>query len=370
MILGVNGIRLIGPRSGVGRAIEALLRCMSELDHPFHEIRVYTPEPLEDSVKLPPRTRNVVLPSKLPLGLWEQIVLLKAHGAKDLLFCPSYVIPVLARCPTLLVHHGSYEGYPQAFPWWPRTKARVAYQLSARRATVVCTVSQHSKRDMVRFYGVAPETIHVIPEGVDTQLFRPIKDAEQLANWRRRIFGADVPFFLYVGKPTKRRNLPNLLRAFSCLKRAKSLPHKLLLVGTALAGATLEPIIRQMQLENDIVSVGFASHEELVLAYNACTMLVYPSSYEGFGMPVLEAMACGAPVIALNNTAFPEFAGGIAHLIEDAEVGTLHAAMTRLLDDPTWRETVARTGPRRAADYDWHGITQRYIALMRELVAA
>lgn len=370
MILGVNGIRLLGLRSGVGRAIEAILHCMGELDHPFHEIRVYTPEPLEDSAKLPPRVHNVVLPSKLPLGLWEQMVLPKAHGTKDLLFCPSYVIPIFARCPTLLVHHGSYEGYPHAFPWWPRTKARVAYQLSARRATVVCTVSQHSKRDLVRFYGLAPQTIQVIPEGVDTQLFRPIQDAERLASWRRRVLGADVPFLLYVGKPTKRRNLPNVLRAVHRLKQERGVPHKLLLVGTALAGLTLEPLIRQLQLEHDIVRLDFASHAELVLAYNACVLFVYPSSYEGFGMPVLEAMACGAPVLALNTTAFPEFAGGIAHLIADAEVDTLHAAITQLLDDPTWRDTVARTGPQRAADYDWHGITQRYIALMRQLVAA
>jgi glycosyltransferase involved in cell wall biosynthesis len=370
MILGINGIRLIGPRSGVGRCIEMILRCMGELDHPFHEIRVYTPEPLEESIKLPPRARNVVLPSQLPLGLWEQIRLPKAHGNKELLFCPSYMIPVFARCPTLLVHHGSYEGYPPAFPWWPRTKARMAYQLSARRATVVCTVSQHSKRDLIRFYGLAAETIHVIPEGVDTQLFRPLKEAARLANWRRRIFGADVPFFLYVGKPTKRRNLPNLLQAFRRLKRERGLPHKLLLVGTALAGQTLRPLVRELQPAQDIVSLGFASHEELVLAYNACAMLVYPSSYEGFGMPVLEAMACGAPVIALNNTAFPEFAGGVAHLVEDAEADTLQAAMGRLLDDSTWRDTVSRLGPQRAADYDWHGITKRYIALMREVVAA
>ena len=99
MILGVNGIRLVGNRSGVGRCIEAVLGCMGGLDHPFREIRVYTPKPLGDDVILPPRATNVVLPSPLPLALWEQFILLKAHGSKDLLFCPSYVIPILTRCP-------------------------------------------------------------------------------------------------------------------------------------------------------------------------------------------------------------------------------------------------------------------------------
>ncbi len=150
MILGVNGIRLVGKRSGVGRCIEAILSCMGRMDHPFRDIRVYTPTPLGDDVILPPCARNVVLSSPLPLAMWEQVTLLKAHGHNNLLLCPSYVIPLLGRCPTFLIHHGSYEGYPKAFSWWALNKARVAYSLSARLATVVTTVSEHSKRDMLR----------------------------------------------------------------------------------------------------------------------------------------------------------------------------------------------------------------------------
>jgi hypothetical protein len=122
MILGVNGIRLIRQKSGVARCIEALLRCFGELTHPFTDIRVYTPEPLADDVYLPACAKNVVLRSPLPLAAWEQITMLKAHGDKNLLFCPSYVIPLMARCPTFLIHHGSYEGYPQAFSWWTLIK--------------------------------------------------------------------------------------------------------------------------------------------------------------------------------------------------------------------------------------------------------
>src|SRR5882672_10318533 len=197
MILGVNGIRLVGKRSGVGRCIEALLRSMGELDHPFSEIRVYTPAPLGSDVYLPPCAINVVLGSSLPLSMWEQFVLLKAHGNKDLLLCPSYVIPLLARCPTFLIHHGSYEGYPKAFSWWKLNKARAIYALSAKRATAVTTVSEYSKKDMVRFYGIKPERLQVVPDGVDTRRFRPIDDREQLVKWRIGVFGADVPFILY-----------------------------------------------------------------------------------------------------------------------------------------------------------------------------
>ena len=242
MILGVNGIRLVRNRSGVARVTEALLNTFAALDQPFDEIRIYTPEPLDSAVRLPAIARNVVVPSRLPPSLWEQIALPLAHGTRDVLFCPSYVAPIFARCPTLLTHHGSYEGYAErdkVFDWWPRTKARVAYQLSARCASVVTTVSEFSRRDMVRFYGIAAERVHVIPNGVDTALFRPIADAARLAAWRERTLQTDGPFILYVGKPTRRRNLPNLLQAFAKLKRQARIVHKLVLIGTSLPGTSI-----------------------------------------------------------------------------------------------------------------------------------
>jgi glycosyltransferase involved in cell wall biosynthesis len=370
MILGVNGIRLIRERSGVARAIEAILNCLAEIDQPFDDVRLYTPQPIDSGVQLPPFVQNVVVASQLPPGLWEQFLLPRIHGTRNVLLCPSYVVPVLARCPTLLIHHGSYEGYAAArevFPWWTRVKYRVSYPLSAHRASIVSTVSEYSRRDMVKFYRLSPDRIHVVPEGVDTRLFRPIGAAQVLAAWRRRVLGEDVPFILYVGKPTKRRNLPNLLRAFATLRREHAIPHKLLLVGTALPGTSFSALVEQLALSRDVVTIPHAGHDEIALAYNASSMLVYPSSYEGFGMPVLEAMACGTPVIALDNTAFPEFAGGVAMLLPDAEVVTLADGMLRLLSDEELRARMAADGPRRAAAYDWRIVTGRYVELLRSI---
>jgi glycosyltransferase involved in cell wall biosynthesis len=373
VILGVNGIRLVTQRSGVARVIEAILRCMAELEHPFREIRVYSPRPIDPAVRLPAGVHNVVLPSRLPPGLWEQVVLPRAHGSTHLLLCPSYVIPFFARCPTFLIHHGSYEGYAQVrevFSRWTLLKTRISYPLSARRATAVTTVSAFSRDDMARHYGISAGRVHVVPDGVDTRLFRPIDDASAVADWRRKVLGDDVPVILYVGKPTKRRNLPNLLRAFARLKNSRKLPHKLLLIGTALPGVSFDPLIAELGLESDVVKIGYASHADMVLAYNAASVMVYPSAYEGFGMPVLEAMACGAPVIALNNTAFPEFAGGVAMLLPDAEIETLANGIADLLADEGRRVRMAVAGPQRAAAYDWRIVTRRYLDLMLPLVGA
>ncbi len=371
MILGVNGIRLVGQRSGVARAIEAILKCMAQMDHPFREIRVYSPKPIAKEVVLPSCATNVVLPTSLPNALWEQFTLLKAHGDRDLLFCPSYVIPLLARCPTFLVHHGSYEGYPQAFSWWTLNKARLAYSLSAKRAHVTCTVSDYSKRDMVHFYGMHPDRIHVVPEGVDTRTFRPIADRQRLAKWRVGLFGADLPYIAYVGKPTERRNLTPLIRAFAALKRERGIPHKLLIAGADLPGTSpFRQVIEEDGLAKEVFVRGYVGHDEMPLVYNAADLFIYPSSYEGFGMPVLEAMACGTPLITLNNTAFPEFAGGVAHLLPDAAVPTLKEGILAVLSDAAWRERMSREGPKRAAAYDWRVVTRRYLDLMLPLVGS
>jgi glycosyltransferase involved in cell wall biosynthesis len=365
MILGVNGIRLVVKRSGVARCIEALLLNLDRLDHPFTDIRVYTPTPLDAATYLPRGATNVVVPSRLPLAAWEQWTLPRAHGRRGLLLCPSYVIPLLARSPTFVLHHGSYEGYPQAFSWWALHKARVIYTLSAWMADGVSTVSEFSRRDMVRYYRLPADRIHVVPEGVDTGLFVPIRDRDAVARWRTETLGADVPYITYVGKPTERRNLSNLIRAFAKLRSEHQLPHKLLIVGADLPGTSpFRQVIAELGLGQHVVIRGHVTHQEMVLVYNAAALFIYPSSYEGFGMPVLEAMACGTPVITLNNTAFPEFAGGVAHLLPDARVETLAAGMLHVLGDDALRRHMAEAGPLRAAGYDWRLVTRRYLDLM------
>src|SRR5262249_43954974 len=162
----------------------------------------------------------------------------------------------------------------------------LSYPVSARRATTVTTVSNFSRLDMAKFYGMPADRIHVVPEGVDTCLFRPAHNPAALAAWRRRILGDDVPFLLYVGKPTKRRNLPNLLRAFAKVKREHQLPHRLVLIGSALPGTSFQALIDELGISHEIVTIPYASHEDIAVAYNASTMVLYPSSYEGFGMPV------------------------------------------------------------------------------------
>ena len=369
MELAINGIRLMGQRCGVGRYIEYLLRYWSGLSHPFDRICVYTPGPLEDPTLIPEAVEHRVLPTRRGNGYWEQVVLSRIRRPRDVLFCPSYVATLPGRGHTVVTHLGSYEALPSAFPFVERWKTRLLYQLSAHRADRVIAVSESTKADIVRFYHLSPDKVTVIPLGVDSS-FRPVDDAPQLAAVRQRVTGADRPFVLFVGKLSKRRNIPELVQAFGRLKRRRELPHALVLVGPNSVEHDLAALAQRAQLDDSLVHVDFASHQELVQLYNAADLFVYPSSYEGFGIPVLEAMACGTPVVALDNSAFPEFAADVAYLARDGSEAELEAAMEEMLFSQDLRRRARESGPERARQFGWESIARRTLQVLSEVAVA
>jgi glycosyltransferase involved in cell wall biosynthesis len=365
VFLDVNGLRLTGRRFGVGRYIEYLLRNWTDLDGGFEGIRLYTPRPLDSPFELPACVDHRIVPTAGPNGWWEQVVLPRRHDPRDLLFCPSYVVPLAARGKVVVTHLGSYEAVPGEFALRDRLKSRLLYQASARRAARVITVSESAKADIVRFYGVRPQKVMVIPLGVDPR-FRPLADEPRLADARRRLLGEDRPFVLFVGKFSRRRNIPALIEAFGRAKRTRGLPHALVLVGENTSGHDIEALAAASGLERDLVTRPYEEHETLLELYNAADAFVYPSSYEGFGIPVLEAMACGVPTIALRNTAFLEFATA-AYLAENATIGELQHALETVLLDDRLRLRLSQEGVVRARDYHWGRIAQRTLEVLREV---
>jgi glycosyltransferase involved in cell wall biosynthesis len=367
MRLGLDGLRLMSKRLGVGRYIEYMLRYWPETRHPFSEIVAYTPGPIPGSLPLHESIRVETLAPALPPALWEHAVLPLRKRRDDLFFCPSYVVPLLSsEHPVVVTHHGSYEALPSAFAWWPRTRARFVYQQSCRRADVVITVSESSRDDIVRFYGIDAKKIRIIPEGVD-DAFQPIDDAARLEARRRSYFADGRPFILFVGKMTARRHLPDLIDAFARMVRREKLPHGLVLLGPDTVGHSLPKRFADLGIADRVVHRDFATHEELVEAYNAADVFIYPSDYEGFGIPVLEAIACGTPAITLNNSAFPEFAGGIAYFARDGSSESLDHAMTDVLRAKGLREQVRRDGPVRAESYRWRRIAFRTMDVLAEV---
>ena len=364
MILGVDGHRLLGVRSGVARVLEDLLIQLDQIGHPFDAIRLYSPAPVKDAVSLGARVHNVVLRGARSMALWQQFALPRAHGRAGLLLCPNYTLPLLVRSPTLLIHHGSYEGCPEAFPWHQRLRSGLLYGSSAWRASSVITVSEHSRRQMCHFYRLPESRIRVIPNGVDLQRFYPADEPEAGRAWRTGRLGDDRPWVLYVGNNNPRRRLSALVRAFALLVAEHELPHRLIFVGFEIEGTEVLEAARRTGILDRVHSLGHLESEEVAHCYRASDVMAYPSIDEGFGLPVLEAMACGTPVLALDRAAFPEFAAEAALLLPDAEVSTLRHGLETLLLDPSRRAAMRREGKERAVQYAWPGIAQQYLDAM------
>jgi glycosyltransferase involved in cell wall biosynthesis len=209
-----------------------------------------------------------------------------------------------------------------------------------------------SKQDIINFLGVPSEKITVIYEGRNPA-YHPIDKAEAQTVCRNN-WGLDNDFIFFISTIEPRKNIPTLLRAYRCLRDSYKRKEKLVLAGSK--GWLFEEVdqtIHELGLENDVILIGRVQDADVNYLYNAANMLVFPSFYEGFGLPPLEAMACGTPVIVSKIKVMPEIVGDAALLVDPHDVEDLAIAMNRLLTDETLREELIVKGHKRADKFSW-----------------
>jgi len=364
MVLAVDAHRLCGQRFGVGRYLEYLLRHWAALRHPFGDIRLFAPCRLEpDGLGGGAGLRAHAVGGGFPLLLFHNVLLPYHARQADLLFCPAYFAPIAYRGRYVVTHHGSYEAIQHTFPWWHRYRYGHFYGLAARRAHTVITVSESSKRDIVRFYAVDPARVRVIPVGV-SEPFTSVRDEAAIGRWRVELGIGGAPVVLYVGTLARRRCIPELLRAFAAVKAARRLPHVLVLAGANPLRLPLAREAARLGLGSALRHLPYVNHDRLPSLYHLAELFVYPSTYEGFGVPVIEAMACGTPVVTLDNTAFRETAAGAAHLAPDGSEDAIRQALDDVLTDPTLRGELAAKGLARARRFAWDRIAAETMAVL------
>jgi glycosyltransferase involved in cell wall biosynthesis len=222
-------------------------------------------------------------------------------------------------------------------------------------------VSECTKQDLVELYGVSPDRVDVVPLGVDAASFRA-PSTQDVAGVKTR-FGIDGPYLLFLGGIERRKNIPAIVRAFSQMD-PDSRP-KLVIAGGAVAWDPLASRSLRMGFEflprrarESIVFTGYVTDEEKVALLGGAEALVYPSLYEGFGLPVLEAMACGTPVVTSNVSSLPEVVGDAALLVDPRDDDEIADAMARVLHDDALRDRLRAAGPARAATFTWERTAQ------------
>ncbi len=302
------------------------------------------------------RTKVTTLPTRNPAVriLWEQLwqpVELRRERI-DLLHSMAFVQPLALGCAGVVtIYDLSFFLFPQRLPSWRREYLRWGTASSARRATRVIAISSSTKHDIVRLLGVSESRVDVVACGVDDD-FRPIESEEQLESLRRK---RHLPpeILLFVGTLEPRKNLTTLLRSYALLRQRFDPPP--LVVGGPKGWRHEEvfSLAEELGLQKHVLFPGYIPRDELPLWYNAASLFVYPSLYEGFGLPPLEAMACGTPVVASNTSALPEVVGDAGLLVEPTDAEGMADAMYRVLADSELKDTLRAKGLERARTFSW-----------------
>ncbi|PKO20575.1 MAG: glycosyltransferase family 1 protein [Chloroflexi bacterium HGW-Chloroflexi-1] len=284
--------------------------------------------------------------------VWEQTRLAAHSRHLDLLHGLAFATPLAAACPTVVtVHDLSFLRYPDAFRPFNRLYLGFVTRLSTRRAARVIAVSESTRQDVIRLCGAPEERVIVVPNGV-TGDFSPA-DPAAVADFRRQK-GLPPRFILFLGTLEPRKNLVRLIDAYAQWRRASNEAIKLMIAGGK--GWFYERVferVTELGLADDVIFPGFVPGEELPWFYRAAELFVYPSLFEGFGLPVLEAMACGTPTITSTASALPEVAGDAALLVDPEDTDGLAEAIGRVLADPLLAARLRDAGPRRATSFSW-----------------
>jgi glycosyltransferase involved in cell wall biosynthesis len=272
----------------------------------------------------------------------------------DLFHATHYVIPPLARTRAVVtIHDIIHVLYPQFLPnRVALLYARVMIRRALRRADRIITVSYNSKRDLVDYFGIPPARVEVIYNGVAAR-FRPDVPAAERDRVAER-YALPRPYLLFLGGEKPHKNVRNVLRAFGEARRDRSLPHVLVLAGPMPKNRSrVEALIAALDLGSRVVRTGVVPEEDLPGLFAGADAFLYPTLYEGFGLPVAEAMACGVPVLTSSTSALQEIAGGYAYLVDPLDVDAIARGIGDLATDASRRAEFADLGRRRAADFSW-----------------
>jgi glycosyltransferase involved in cell wall biosynthesis len=312
------------------------------------------------------RIRTQALPWKnsylrVPLALPKAI----RHDKLDV-FHAQYVLPPFTRCKTLVtIADLAFEHYPESFPAVQRARCKWMIPSAARKADHILTVSEFSKRDISERYKISPDKITVTYHGTDER-FAPVDPSRAREDLARK-YQVSGPFLLYVGRIQARKNLIRLVEAFATLKK-RGAPHQLVIVGKSdFQAKQLVAKIAELGLRNDVVFPGYVPNNDLPVFYSAAEAFVFPSLFEGFGLPVIEAMACGAAVVTSYGSSLDEVAGDAASLADPHSTESIVSAIDRVLRDDVWRAELRRRGLARARQFSYEKAARQVVNIYEAL---
>lgn len=340
-------------------------------NHPEHEFFFLFDRPYDKSFLFADNITPVTIwpPARHPIlfYIWFNLRLpsiLKKLKA-DVFLSPDGYLPLRGDTPSIAVMHDiNFHHFPQDFRWDNRWYYNYFFPRFAKKARKIVTVSEYSKRDIINAFQVPAEKIDVVYNAASS-IYEPVSNEDKISI--RKDLTNGTPYFLFVGALNPRKNVTRLLKSFEAFKDQTQSKTKLVIVGTKMFGTkTMEATYRKMRHKNDVLFVGRKEPEELKGIYGAARALVFVPYFEGFGIPLVEAMKCQLPVIAANTSSLPEVAGDAAHYVSPYDCQAISEAMGKLDSEPERRNELAKNGREQAAKYNWDRAADRLWHTIKE----
>lgn len=358
MRVGVDVSILSSPLTGIGRFALSLVRGLARLPEPVQWVLLGAPSHFEGL----PEAKNVTVHQAQGLIGWQRIVWQQIELPRlarryhvDVLHCPDFSRPVSISVPVVnTIHDLSYYSSHAYFSWSNRTYKRALTRIAVRKSSRLVADSNFTRDELLERFRFDSSALSVIYLGVDQN-----PPGEPLR--------AENPYVLYVGTLEERKNLPNLIRGFTLTRRQKCAPLRLILAGKPGKGfERIQAVIEASDCKASIEITGYVSRERVIQLYRAANVFIMPSLHEGFGLPVLEAMSAGAPVVCSRAGSLPEVGGDAAEYFDPLSPQAIAAALTKVLGSESLRSEMRRKGLERAKLFSWDECARRYCEVYKE----
>ena len=357
-------------RGGIGRYTEGLVRALAEIDGE-NEYVLFRCNAASDPVVDRPNVTVLTFDTAMIDPTWEQLALPSELDRlrADVYHATCFTLPVARawRGAVVTIHDVVFRRHPELVEPGLRAYLSEWSEFAARTADRVTTVSEHARGEIAEVLAVDPDRIRVIPPGVDDR-FRPMPPDEARRSVSRDLRLPDR-YVLFVGALEAKKGVPHLIEAFAAVAESPGLTDLRLVLagGRGPAPLDVEGLVDRWGLTERVVLPGYVADEDLPGLYAAAEAFVYPSLYEGFGLPVLEALASGVPVIAGDRSSLPEVCGAAAVLVDPEDPSALAEALKTVLTDDDRRQALAKAGPTQAGQFTWRRMAEAMLDLYREV---
>ncbi len=369
MHIAIDGRYIQDHFPGIGRYTYNLIQALAKAAPEDSFVLLHNPQLVNtryDLERLEAPNVEMVSVSIPTFSLTEQYRLpsLIRHLGLDLFHSPYYIKPYILPCPSVVTIYDLIPRlYPQYISPWARAIFEMAIRLAVATSRLVISVSQSAKEDLVRLLGVPPSKVRVTPLGVDTR-FHPVNEKAILS--LRQKYDLPEGYILYLGINKPHKNLVRLVEAFAKVKTGR----KLVLAGKEDPRyREVHEIVKQLSLQDRAVFLDQVPEDDLPALYSGAALFVFPSLYEGVGLPLLEAMACGVPMVCSSTSSLPEIVGRAAVMVDPLDVSLLARALERVLRDGDLRASMCQEGLKQATLFPWERTAKETLAVYRQVLS-